>query len=115
MNLMAWPEPDLNPPEPEEAPHISRAQALRDVLAVLYSDDADAAYGWNRAQWHDWLWDEIASQHDVPIVIGLLEGRESMGTLMRVSDKVQLAVELKVNELVAEMDPDELELLTCNA
>lgn len=115
MNLMAYPEPDLNPPEPEEAPRISRTQAVRDVLAVLYGDDADAAYGWNRAQWRDWLWDEIAGEHELPVTIGLLEGRDCVGVFMRTSDQVRLAVEIKVNDLVSEMDPEELELMTCAA
>lgn len=108
MNLLGWPEPDLNPPNPPDAPHISREQALRDVLAVLHSDSADAAYGWNRAQWLDWLWDEVASSHDEPVTIGLLD-TDCPSILRYVSTRLQSAVATKVNELAAQMEPDELE------
>ena len=120
MNLFALPDDRgrIAPPyqgpgeiEPPDPPTISREQAVRDVRAVLLGDSEDAAYGMYGDEWADWTVDQLA-RHDNPrIWADIANGDSAVALIARYPIEAGSAIEARVNELVAEMDPDELEMM----
>lgn len=119
MNLMALPDdpsrvasPHQGPCEyePPDPPTISRDEALRNVRAVLFGSPTDAAYGWSKAEWLDFLWDDL-SEDGVSVLLALAYQDECLTPVRDIGRRIGDAIERRVNELVAEMDPEELEMM----
>jgi len=120
MNLMALPDdpsrvasPHQGPCEyePPDPPVIKRAQAVRDVRAVLLGDSDDAAYGLYADEWTEWLVDEMARLNNARLWQDLAHGVSAADLISRYPNETEPAIERRVNELVAEMDPEELEMM----
>ncbi|CUJ58740.1 Uncharacterised protein [Achromobacter xylosoxidans] len=95
-----------DPPD-EDAPRVTEERAVKAVLSCLYNETA-GAYGQSARVWAEWI-NNMLADLQIGTAIVLLDGEQVPSVGKGIREHLFGCIHDEVNNMLAEMDPDEAE------